>query len=125
MSDAIRWLALFPDPVTGLDQPVRAEDGTALSWVAPNREYAIRLVRRELTPIQAKLVSVVSAVDWAARKHTRQRPKLSFEPGNKPRFVNRNPDRICQTCGTEVSPSAFYCAEHRSQKRRKQYTDSR
>jgi hypothetical protein len=118
----IRWLALFPNPVTGLDEPVAGPDGQPWTWMAPNREYAIRLAKRDLTPAQMRLVAVVSVVDWESRKQERQRPKL-LEDGvaRQLGFRPRNPARRCLTCGEPVRQTANYCQAHRSLKRRAAY----
>jgi hypothetical protein len=111
MSD-VRWLALLPDPVTGLDKPVEGEDGQPLEWLAPNREMAIRRVRRDLSPAQVRLMSVVSVLDWSARQSSPQRAKLTTEPKNKPKHTN--PACLCKRCrGYTYSPYAEFCGKCR------------
>ncbi len=65
----LRWVALLPDPVTGIDAPV-PEVGTGKPhvWVAPNLEMAVRLVRAALRPIAFKLCQVVLEAEWRERR---------------------------------------------------------
>lgn len=107
----LRWVCLLPDPVTGLDQPVPELSGKPKIWVAPNREYAVRLVRADLMPKAFRLASVVSMLDWESRRSQPQRAKLSHEPVHGHRFVEKNPERRCIRCGkpTHSTPYALYC----------------
>lgn len=104
---SVRWLALLPDPVTGLDAPVQGSNHEPLTLSAPNREYAIRLFGQQLTRSQMRLVSVVSVVDWQARAAVPQRSKLSREGG-------------CIVCGSgATNRHSRYCAEHRGKQQRR------
>lgn len=115
----VTWIAVVPDPVTGLDEPIE-EAGTRRPkvWVAPNREYAVRLIRRDLLPNTFRLAAVVSVVDWESRKQTPQRPKLHDVAKPDPLGWHpheSNPRRICMRCGgpTGSGGNAKYCPDCR------------
>jgi len=124
MSGEIRWVALLPDPVTGLDQPIKAISGQDMVWIAPDQKAATKQVKAALSLAAYTLCAVVSVVDWEARKQIKQRPKLIHEPYTHRGFTMRNASQACLTCGVPVNPSALYCAAHRSWKARKRYTRS-
>lgn len=117
---AIRWVALLPDPVTGLDAPVRAINGQPMIWTAADLEAARQQVKAVLLPNAFRLCSVVSVVDWTERQHTPQRRKLSREPGfDRPRLL-RNVAQICEFCGGRTAtPYARFCPPHRQPRHRK------
>jgi hypothetical protein len=65
----VRWVALLPDPVTGIDAPVpQMGSGAPMVWTAPNLEMAVRLVRAALKPIAFKLCQVVQESEWRAHR---------------------------------------------------------
>lgn len=105
----IRWVCLLPDPVTGLDAPVCDSNGQPRIWMAPNREIAVRLVRNDLAPNAFSLSSVISFIDWDARKLVQQRRKLTQEPLSH--SGAKNPRCRCLRCHrpTFSSDSALYC----------------
>lgn len=117
----VMWVALLPDPATGLDAPVERAEGGVHSWPAEDKAAATALVKQSLTPAQFRLASVVSLVDWVTRKAQPQRRKLIQDGFERPRYTVRNPDMICQTCGVPVSVTAYYCPAHRSWKQRRGY----
>lgn len=61
---AIRWIALLPDPVIGLDEPVRGDDGKRLEWVAPDKAAATALAQKDLGLGQFRLASIVSLAEF-------------------------------------------------------------
>jgi hypothetical protein len=65
---------LLPDLVTGLNEPVRDNAGIIREWTAPNRETAIRVIRADLTVEQARLMWVVSKVEWDSMPASRRQP---------------------------------------------------
>lgn len=118
-SGEVRWVCLLPDPVTGLDSPVRSISGQPHVWVAPNREYAVRLVRETILPKAFHLASVISYVDWLARQETRQRAKLTHV-SSKALSCYHNPNQICHRCGgTTPTLDSRYCDKCRRKGGRK------
>lgn len=111
MSGEIRWLALLPDPVTGLDAPTcEAGSGKSMIWVAPDLAAARVQVKAALFPNQYRLCSVVSVVDWEARQREPQRSKLAHEPKSNRNQANQQ----CVVCRAPTG-GAFsrFCNTHR------------
>lgn len=107
----IRWVALLPDPVTGLDYPVLDASEKPVIWVAMDKKAAEKQVKAALSQAAYLLCSVISFVDWEARKSERQRAKLSREPGLM--FGGINPKQRCFRCGDPTpTRGSKFCARH-------------
>lgn len=103
----VRWVCLLPDPITGLDQPVRSISGQPMIWVAIDIKAAIALVKADLLPNAFRLASVVSYIDWRSRTEL-QRSKLLHEPGKTKGWTN--PNQVCHRCaGRTPTRDSRYC----------------
>ena len=108
------WLALLPDPVTGLDQPMRGVDGCE-SWLAPDREAARQRILPLLSPRARRLVAITSALEYAARRRSGVKPMATYDPAGegRKRSPGRNPGMRCWCGARTPSPHANYCHRHR------------
>lgn len=103
----IRWLALLPDPVTGLDAPVRDADGRPVVIHAPDRDTARGAAKLLLRRAQYRLCGIVALVDWESRTAP-QRAKLLGEEGESRGAAN--PRQRCWRCGgTTPTRLSRYC----------------
>lgn len=111
----VRWVALIPDPVTGLDSPARQIYGGPIIWHAPDVAAARLKVQQDLSPAAYRLCSVVSVVDWESRRRVKQYPKLTREPvsPNNNKARSEPSYRRCWCRALTGSDRASYCARHR------------
>lgn len=110
----IRWICLLPDPVTGLDAPVRNLSGQPMIWFAQDKAAATAQVKTALEPNAFRLCAVISALDWNARRREPQRAKLAAVPTG-PRRGYRNPRQACRHAGCRSrtpTRDSMYCRTH-------------
>lgn len=88
----IRWVALLPDPVIGLEQPIARKDGTRYEWTAPDKAAAKELAKLELPPYEFRLCAVVSVGEWEELRREKRQPKWS--PWAMPKFVAERDRRL-------------------------------
>jgi hypothetical protein len=108
MSTSVLWLAVVPDPCTGLDQPIMDQSGHRLEWQAADRASAEKLIRPNLAPRERHIAGIVSALDWESRRRQKQHAMLTAEPKDGRSATNRG--ERCHRCSAPTfSPFARFC----------------